>query len=155
MVNSGDNNVSVIDTATNTVTATVNVGIQPKGVAFDPNGTKAYVTNSAYSDGYPGSTGTVSIIDTATNNVTATVNVGMYPYGIAVTSDGTKVYVVDTNYNTVSVIDTATNNVTTNVTVGNYLISIGQFIGPRPIIPTITWNNPADIVYGTPLSNVS
>ena len=38
-----DNTVSVIDTATNTVTATVPVGSYPIGVAVTPDGTKVYV----------------------------------------------------------------------------------------------------------------
>ena len=88
ITNSGSNNVSVIDTSTDTVTATVPVGDYPYGVAVNPDGTKVYVTNSLSNN--------VSVIDTATNNVTATVNVGSDPYGVAVTLDGTKVYV--TNY---------------------------------------------------------
>ena len=41
----GLDNVSVIDTATNTVVATVPVGSAPFGVAVNPAGTFAYVTN--------------------------------------------------------------------------------------------------------------
>ena len=41
----GPGNVSVIDTANNTITATVNVGGEPFGVAVSPDGTKVYVTN--------------------------------------------------------------------------------------------------------------
>ena len=81
------NNVSVIDTTTNTVTATVNVGSSSYGVAVNPAGTKVYVTNSNSSN--------VSVIDTTTNTVTATVNVGIYPFGVAVNPDGTKVYVAN------------------------------------------------------------
>ena len=47
--------VSVINTTTNAVDATITVGNGPEGVAFSPDGTKAYVTN--YSDG------TVSVIE--------------------------------------------------------------------------------------------
>ena len=107
-----NNTVSVIDTATNKVTATVNVGSNPFGVAVSPDGTKAYVTN--------GGSNTVSVIDTATNTVTATVNVGKWPYGIAVSPVGTRVYVANENSNNVSVIDTATNKVTATVHVGRY-----------------------------------
>ena len=71
MANSDSDAVSVIDTSTNNVTATVNVGSSPTGVAVNPDGTKVYVTNSDSDD--------VSVIDTSTNNVTATVNVGNYP----------------------------------------------------------------------------
>ena len=39
------NTVSVIDTASNTVTATVAVGTDPYGVAVSPDGARVYVTN--------------------------------------------------------------------------------------------------------------
>src|SRR5436190_1545340 len=97
-----DNTVSVIDTATNTVTAPpVPVGVIPSGVAVTPDGAHVYVGNF--------SSNTVSVIDTATNAVTATVMVGLNPEGIAVTPDGAHVYVGNFFGNTVSVIDTATN----------------------------------------------
>jgi YVTN family beta-propeller protein len=66
--NSGSNTVSVINTATNTVVATVSVGTNPFGVAMTPDGSRVYVTNEG--------SNTVSVIDTATNTVTATVPVG-------------------------------------------------------------------------------
>ncbi len=45
MANRDSNSVSVIDTATNTVVATISVGANPFGVSFSPDGTRAYVTN--------------------------------------------------------------------------------------------------------------
>ena len=65
--------MSVIDTATNTVSATVTVGTQPIGVAITSDGTRVYVTNYA--------SNTVSVIDAATNMVSATVTVGSGPTG--------------------------------------------------------------------------
>ena len=112
IANPTSNNVSVIDTATNTVTARVEVGQFPHGVAVAPDGKKVYVANSNSSN--------VSVIDTATNKVTATVDVGQFPYGIAVTPDGKKVYVANSNSSNVSVIDTATNKVTATVRVGQF-----------------------------------
>ena len=41
----GAGTVSVISTATNTVTATITVGGHPDGVAVNPAGTSAYVAN--------------------------------------------------------------------------------------------------------------
>ena len=58
------NTVSVIDTTTNTVVATIGVGDAPVGVAVSPDGTRAYVTNF--------NSDTVSVIDTATNTVVDT-----------------------------------------------------------------------------------
>jgi PGF-pre-PGF domain-containing protein len=112
ITNSGWNDVSVIDTATNTVTAWVDVGSGPIGVAVSPDGSKVYVTNSG--------DGTVSVINAATNTVIGTpVTVGNNPRGVAVSPDGSKVYVTNLNDNTVSVINAATNTIIgTPVTVG-------------------------------------
>src|SRR5262249_51420063 len=108
---------SVIDTATNTVVATIGVGSFPLSVAVTPNGQRAYVTNQ--------SSNNVSVIDTATNAVMATVPVGLAPQGVAITPDGKLAYVANGGAagfvtNTVSVIDTATNSVVATVTVGDH-----------------------------------
>ena len=75
------------------------------------------------------------------------------PIGVTVTPDGTKVYVANYGSNNVSVINTTTTPYTvTSVPVGAYPWAFGQFI--RVLThPTITWNDPDNIVYGTPLSN--
>ena len=61
--------VSVIDTASNTVIKTIEVGLHPCGMALSPSGDRLYVTN-ANSD-------TVSVIDTTTDTVRKTLNVGL------------------------------------------------------------------------------
>ena len=76
ITNLGSNNVSVINTTTNNVTATEPVGIDPNGVAITPDGSKVYVAKNGH-EYVPGKT--VSEIDTITNNVTATVNLGIAP----------------------------------------------------------------------------
>ena len=60
--------VSVVDTATNTVVKTIDVGLHPCGMALSPSGDRLYVTN-ANSD-------TVSVISTATDTVVKTLHVG-------------------------------------------------------------------------------
>jgi YVTN family beta-propeller protein len=77
VTNFGSNTVSVIDTSTNTVVATVLVGPRSLGVTITPNGAFAYVTNISSND--------VSVINTATNTVVATVPVGINPIGVAIT----------------------------------------------------------------------
>ena len=100
VTNAGANSVSVIDTATNTVVATVPVGFSPTGVAITPDGTRVYVS------GIP-----VTVIDTATNTVVATLPVSG---GVgAITPDGAHAYV--TNANSLLVIDTTTNTVVSAV----------------------------------------
>jgi len=61
--------VSVIDTTSNTVTATIPVGSGPLGVAVTPDGSTVYVANEAQGT----VAGTVSVIATASNTVTATI----------------------------------------------------------------------------------
>ena len=110
ITNYSSNNVSVIDTATDAVIATVSVGYGPYGVAVSPDATRIYVAN------YAGNS--VSVIDATTNTVIATVPVATRPYGLAVSPDGSRVYVVAYYSNTVSVINTATNAVTAVIPVG-------------------------------------
>src|SRR5712671_688732 len=71
ITNQSSSTVSVIDTATDTVIATIPVDLTPFGVAVSPDGSKVYVTNI--------SSNTVSVIDTATNTVSATIPVGLPP----------------------------------------------------------------------------
>jgi YVTN family beta-propeller protein len=105
-----DNNVSVIDTASNAVIATVAVGAGPVGVAITPDGAFAYVAN-LFSDN-------VSVIDIASNTVIATVTgVGIGPNNVAITPDGAFAYVTDGGSSNVRVIDTASNAVTATVAV--------------------------------------
>src|SRR3954464_11231968 len=73
ITNQNSSSVSVIDTATNTVLATVFVGLKPYGVAVSPDGSKAYISSTGVN--------TVSVIDTGTNAVIATIPVGSEPIG--------------------------------------------------------------------------
>jgi len=104
------------------------VGTNPFGVAVNPAGAFAYVTNS----GIEGNT--VSVIDTATNAVVATVLVGRFPFGVAVNPAGTFAYMAARGLaiGIVSVIDTATNPVVATVPAlpqGTIPIAFGKFIG--------------------------
>ncbi|MBZ5504515.1 MAG: hypothetical protein LAO78_03410 [Acidobacteriia bacterium] len=105
VTNLANNTVSVIDTASNTVTATIPVGNTPVGVVFSPNGSRAYVTNNA--------DGTVSVIDTGNNTVVATISLGAgtFPIFPAITPDGRSLYVPMAQGNAIVIIDTATNTI--------------------------------------------
>src|SRR3989339_694039 len=98
--------ISVINTATNTVSATIPMGSRIDAIAAV--GSKVFVANSGNS--------TVSVINAATNTVEATIPVGTNPRSLAVA--GTKVYVANVSSNNVSVIDTNTNSVLATIPVG-------------------------------------
>lgn len=111
VANRGSDTISVIDTATSTVTDTVPTGAGPGIVALTPDGTRGYVTLA--------DAGLVSVLDTATNTFGTDIPVGNGPAAAAVTPDGGRVYVSQQAGDTLSVIDTATNTVSDVITVGN------------------------------------
>lgn len=108
--NGNDNNVSVIDLASNSVIATIDVGTRPQGVGVHPDGEKVYIMNFFSND--------VSVIDVASNTVEATIDVGLSPIGTAFNADGSRLYVTNSSDNNISVINTATNAVVNTITTG-------------------------------------
>jgi YVTN family beta-propeller protein len=108
--------VIVIDTATNSVVATIPIAGQSlQGVGITPDAGHAYVVGSGLNVSGPNS---VSVIDTATNNVVANIPVGRAPEQIGVNPTWVRAYVSNAGDNTVSVIDTSTNNVVATIPVG-------------------------------------
>ena len=105
VVNRFSDNVSVIDTETDTVIATIPItGSEPYNIVVSPNGTRAYVVCKG-SD-------TVNVLNLATNAEIDSIDlVGDSPEGIAITPDGAKVYVANRGSDDVDVIATATNTI--------------------------------------------
>src|SRR5258706_382899 len=136
ITNQSSNTVSVMDTGTDTVIATIPVGVTPFGVAVSPDGSKVYVANI--------SSNTVSVIDTATNTVSATITVGPPPpdmcaplcdMAVAESPDGSKGYVDNGFGITISVINTATDAVI--ATISDAILSTGE-IGFTPFGVAVT-----------------
>jgi YVTN family beta-propeller protein len=68
--------VSVIDTASNQIVATIPVGQRPWNMALTPDGKKLYVAN--------GRSNSVSVIDTAKHVKLHDIPVGKLPWGVVV-----------------------------------------------------------------------
>lgn len=107
-----DKSVSVIDTASLSIVATVRLTDQPQAIAIDPSGSRVYTANL----------NSVSVIDTATNslvtNIPASITNGLaWPQGLAVNPSGTSLYVTNSMAGTVSVFSTATLSPTTVVSI--------------------------------------
>jgi YVTN family beta-propeller protein len=101
--------ISVINTATDKVTATLRASGSPLNVAFSPSGADAYVLTDRG----------LYVYSTTTDRVVKVVsNVGD-PHGIAVSADGKYVYVTDTTSNTLKVISTDGYRVTASIGVGD------------------------------------
>lgn len=121
ITNFGSNTVSVIrtylDVSFNPAFEKVrefNVGRNPYGIAVDPAGTYAYVTN--YGDA---TVSRIELSSTGNYGSVATIPVGSNPIGIIVSPDGTNVYVANNSSGTVSVIKTADNTIAATLTVGS------------------------------------
>ncbi len=110
--------VTVIDGATDAVTATIDVPSDPRGIAVDPVTDTIYVSVlAATSSSQP----MVEVIDGASDTVTATISlpVGSEAFGLAVDSSTDTVYAAEYGAAAVAVIDGSTNSVTTTVSTGS------------------------------------
>jgi YVTN family beta-propeller protein len=95
------NTVSVLDLVYLRQDRTLQVGLDPSGMAVNPVRNEVYVVNTG-SDSVNGS---VSVIDSNKNTVVATIGVHRQPYFISVDAAGRRAYVANSGSNTVSVID--------------------------------------------------
>ncbi len=121
VANETGNTVSVVDTGSQTVTATVPVGSTPYALAISPDGGLLYVADYGSS--------AVSVIDTTTDLVTATIATGANPGGLAVSPDGATLYVSTFGASVVTAYDTATDSQGAVQAVGG---------GPFPVIASDT-----------------
>ncbi|HEX3932025.1 MAG TPA: hypothetical protein VHW64_15080 [Nocardioides sp.] len=105
--------VSVVDTATGTVAASITTANAAQTVV-SPNGLRAYSIDY--------SAGTVAVIDTAQEAVVDTVALpdGSAPDAEALSPDGSKLYVADYYDSRVFVLDTATGSVSATIATGQY-----------------------------------
>ena len=110
VMNSSGNSVSVVNTASNAVAATVSTGTNPSGIAAHPYGTQIITANYGSNN--------VTIISTATNAVLATTAVGTNPSQVVYSLTGDKAYVLNSESDTVSVINTSTYAVSSTISVG-------------------------------------
>lgn len=110
VANLGSDDVTVIDTASNTVVATIAVGSDPDGVAVSPDGKRVYVSNFGSHN--------VSVIDTERQAVAATISVGRGPVGLAASRSDGSLLVTNREDDSVSIINPVTNRVTATVAVG-------------------------------------
>lgn len=86
--------VYVVDTTRNAVISTIQTGGRPFGVTISPDGSRAFITDSALRS--EGGSGSVWVVNTNTNAVTTTIPVMDSPRYLAASPDGTRVYVTGT-----------------------------------------------------------
>lgn len=143
VVNTGSDNVSVIDSRTNTVTATIAVADTPYDVAFAPDGTRAYVTSST--------PGVLSVIDTNARAVIDTIAIADGAYRMKLSPDGTRAVVTHFLPPSVSMIDVAARRVLATIPMAaspsdlaftpdgtRIYVTVGEFAGAVLVIDALT-----------------
>jgi YVTN family beta-propeller protein len=130
VANSDDDEVSIINTQTDTVVDTLYVDDYPWGVAVGAEGGYVYVTNN-YED-------TVTVIQTSNNTIYATISVDDQPCGVSAPINGTFAYVVSKGDGLINRID-MDEDVNDGDRVHDLVVdrlddafSIGVFIGDTP-----------------------
>ncbi|MFL6577830.1 MAG: beta-propeller fold lactonase family protein [Povalibacter sp.] len=129
--NEDGHSVSVVDTHTGTVTATIDVGKRPRGLKLSHDGSLLYVAVSgvpkcppsvpdeecaklqrdAQADG-------IAVVDTRTRKVMRVLSGGSDPEQFDLTQDGKLLFVANEDSASVSVIDVANGKVLTQIPVG-------------------------------------
>jgi YVTN family beta-propeller protein len=119
VLNVESDDLSVVDTATRRVIATLRTGRAPYGAALADGGRLLYVTNQ-HAD-------SVSVFDAQTLALRQTLEGFGYPEGIA--AHGERVYVVNWMDDAVSVLDAASGRRLADIPVGRNPRAFGAFIG--------------------------
>ena len=107
----GTNNVTVIDTNTETVLTTLAVGTAPIGVGVNSNNGDIYVTNSIDNS--------VSVFDNANSLVTTIASVGTRPVSATYHPINDEMFVVASDSNNIYPIDATTYTLGTAIATGN------------------------------------
>src|SRR5262249_13675896 len=105
-----DGNLSIIDTAADTVKDTIKIGSLPIRVKFAPDGKRVLVSDAQ--------AGEVVVIDAVTHNQVKRIPVGGGPVGILITPDGRRAFVALGQANKVSVLNLDDLSVSTTIEPG-------------------------------------
>ena len=78
--------IAVFNAETNVLSASINVGANPRKVIFNKNGTRAYITNEGF----------ITVINVSNNSIFSTIPSDYYNENIALSPDETRLYVTVT-----------------------------------------------------------
>jgi PQQ-dependent catabolism-associated beta-propeller protein len=97
--------VTVIDTATDKVVATVKLGFRPRGIEVSPDGRRVYVALSDTARNTQGPGDAIVAIDAATRKLVTRYDAGTDPERFAVSRDGSRLYASNEDAGTATITD--------------------------------------------------
>jgi len=109
--NERDGTISVIDTASDRVVRTIQIGGRLRGIHLSANGRRLYVAMASPMNQRVAGADKIVEINPATGRIVAKHNVGSDPEQFAVSRDGARLYVSNEDANTASVADLKTGDV--------------------------------------------
>jgi YVTN family beta-propeller protein len=105
-----NNQVGITNTFTRTISGTIPSGALPTGIAFSPDGSRAYTANQGDN--------TVTVINVGTGQVIGSISTGFSsPFSVQVSPDGAQVF-IGNNDNTLMIVDAQSQQITKTLTVG-------------------------------------
>lgn len=130
VVNSGSNNITILDLVSDTTAATIAVGVQPSAVVLNPAATLAYVANYG--------SGTVSVVNLSTLAVSKTTSVGASPMALTVDPSGNYIWVGGLNY--ISEVSLSSFSPVSTYTVNGQVTSLAIAATPDALLYTLVTN---------------
>lgn len=127
-----------LDTATNEVLKTVEVGNHPAHIVFTDDGKYVLVTNNEDN--------TVSVIDIASFEVTATIGTGKGPHGFRISSDSSTAYIANMGEDTVSVVSLKTMKEDKKIKVGKAPVTTAISSDGKTLIATLNSENALAVI---------
>ena len=127
-----------LDTATNEVVKTVEVGNHPAHIVYTEDGKYVLVTNNEDH--------TVSVIDTTSFDVIQTISTGKGPHGFRISSDSSKAYIANMGEDTVSVVNLETMKEEKKIKVGQTPVTTAISSDGKTLIVTLNSENALAIV---------
>jgi YVTN family beta-propeller protein len=152
--NEDSNNITVIDTNTDSVIATIPVGKRPRGIEVGPKGENIYVAVSGTPKAPPGTdedtlpppdttADGIAVVSVASGQVTTTFKSGSDPEEFAISPGGESIYVSNEDAGLASVVDVESGKVTEQIKVGVEPEGVG--ISPDGKIVYVTGETNHDI----------
>lgn len=133
VVNSGSNNVSIVDLNQSAVSNTVAVGNQPITVLVKPDETKAYVANYGSSS--------ITEINLSTFTATRTLQVGASPMSLAMDPGGTALWVGGQGY--IAKVDLTSFAIISSMPVDGAVTSLASSVQLNELVGSVVGNTAA------------